>query len=106
MDEDGDVEPIIRVIDMSWNTGQQSDVIVTIDAHQLHLYMAVTETALVMKFDFTRYQSGSFHGWHNPERGYFAEGDLFHHSGVQSNCSFVHGSLIIRPVLTVKGDDD
>lgn len=101
LDDDGDVEPIIRVIDMSRHTGALSDVIVTIDAHQLHRYMAVTETALVMKFDFTRVPSGSFfRGWQNPKRGHYAEGDLFYHSGVQANCSFVHGSLILRPALT------
>jgi hypothetical protein len=100
LDEDGDVEPIIRVIDLSRRTGEQSDTIVTIDAHQLHRYMTVTDTALVMKFDFTRYKSGAFNGWNNPTRGHHAEGDLFHHSGAQTDCSFVHGSLILRPILT------
>jgi hypothetical protein len=100
LDEDGDVEPIIRVVDMSKHTGETYHVLVTIDAEQLHRYMAVTEMALVMKFDFTRYRSGSFMGWHDPKRGEHNEGDLFYHSGVQSNSSFVNGALIMRPLLT------
>ncbi len=100
LDEDGDVKPIIRVIDMSKHTEESHHVLVTIDAEQLHRYMAVTETALVMKFDFTRYRSGTFMGWDNPKRGEHNEGDLFYHSGVQSNSSFVNGTLIVRPLLT------
>jgi hypothetical protein len=79
---------------------QSHAVLVTIDAHQLHRYMAVTDTALLMKFDFTRYRSGSFAGWHNPTRSDYAEGNLFYHSGVDSGCSFVNGVLIVRPLMT------
>jgi hypothetical protein len=100
LDEDGNVKPIIRVIDMSKHTGEAYHVLVTIDAKQLHRYMAVTEMALVMKFDFTRYHPGSFAGWHDPKRAEHNEGDLFYHSGVQSNGSFVNGALIVRPLLT------
>jgi hypothetical protein len=100
LNDDGDIEPIIRVRDMGKHTGESHDVLVTIDAHQLHRYMAVTETALVMKFDFTRYRSGAFGGWHDPDRQEFADGDLFYHGGLQSACSFIKGVLIVRPALT------
>lgn len=100
LDEDGDIEPIIRVTSMGKHSGEPRDVLVTIEAHQLHRYMAVTDTALLMKFDFTRFQPGSFVGWHNPKRSECAEDDVAYHSGVQSNCSFVNGVLIVRPVLT------
>lgn len=100
MNEDGDVEPIIRVRDLSKATGQASAVLVTIEAEQLHRYMAVADMALVMKFDFTRYRSGGFMGWHDPTRGAHNGDDLYHHSGVQSGASFVNGVSIVRPLLT------
>lgn len=60
LDEDGDIQPIIRLRDLCAQTGEDSAILVTIDAEQLHRYMAVTETALVTKFDFTRYPPKSF----------------------------------------------
>jgi hypothetical protein len=100
LNEDGDVEPIIRLRDLSEAAEQSGAILVTIEPEQLHRYMAVTETALVVKFDFTRFRPGSFSGWHDPRRGEFEEGDLYHHSGVQSHASFVNGAHILRPLLT------
>jgi len=102
LNEDGDVEPIIQVRDLSTQTGEVGAVLVTIEAEQLHRYMAVTETALVMKFDFTRYVSGSFAGWGEPKRGNVDESDLFYHTGVQPGASFANGALIVRPLLTTE----
>ena len=100
LDEDGDIQPIIRIRDLSEQTGEGSAILVTIDAEQLHRYMAVTETALVTKFDFTRYVPKSFSGWGEPQRDEVNENDLFYHSGVQANGSFSNGVMISRPVLT------
>ncbi|MGJ0425740.1 hypothetical protein [Methylocystis sp.] len=100
LNEDGDVEPVIRVFSMSESPEEHDDVVVTIDAHQLHRYMAVTDTALVMKFDFTRYRPKSFPGWHSPECSEHREGDLFYHAGVQTGCSYANGFFIVRPRLT------
>lgn len=100
LNEDGDVEPIIHVFSMSKRPEERDDVVVTIDAYQLHRYMAVTDTALVMKFDFTRYRPKSFSGWRCPACSEHCEGDLFYHSGVQTGCSYANGFFIVRPRLT------
>ncbi len=102
LNEDGDIEPIIRVLNMRNYTGQSDDVLVTIDAHQLHRYMAVTETALVMKFDFTRFAPDFFGGWRSPERSEHAGCDLFYRAGQEPGCSFARGVLIVRPLLTTE----
>ena len=102
LNEDGDVEPIIRVRDLSTETGEVGATLVTIEAEQFHRYMAVTETALVMKFDFTRYVSGSFAGWGEPKRGNVDESGLFYQTGVQPGASFANGLLIVRPRLTTE----
>ena len=48
LNDDGDVEPIIRLHYLSVETGEAGAILVTIEAEQLHRYMAITETALVM----------------------------------------------------------
>jgi hypothetical protein len=100
LDEDGDVEPVIRLINVKLDEGEKSDVIVTINAHQLHRYMAVTDMALVMKFDFTRCRTGEFSGWSGSARRKHQSPDLFYHSEVQSHSSFVNGILVVRPYIT------
>lgn len=101
LNSDGDVDPIIRVMDLFKESGEPNSVIVTIDAEQMHRYMAVTETAIVMKFDFTRYPPSTFWGgFHNQTLGNINENDLFYHTGVQANASYANGVMIIRPVLT------
>lgn len=101
LDSNGDVEPIIKLRDLSGIAAEPSSMLVTIDAEQLHRYMAVTETALAVKFDFTRYKpNGMFGGWHQPERAQHAGEDIAYHTGVQRSASFANGALIVRPVLT------
>lgn len=100
LDEDGDVEPVIRLRDLRAQTGDSSAMLVTIKLEALHRYMAVTETVLVTRFDFTRYIPGSFGGWSETARNEVAEDDLFYNGGIQANGSFVNGALILRPILT------
>ena len=100
LNDDGDIEPVIRLRDLSAKTGQSSDMLVTINAEPLHRYMAVTETALVIKFDFTRYRPNSMTAFIDPVRGQISDNDLFYHTGVQAGSSFANGVLIVRPLLT------
>lgn len=102
LNKDGDVEPIIRLYDLSSKTGAVEAALVTIEAEQLHRYMAVTETALVVKFDFTRYVSDSFAGWGELKRENVEVDDLFYDLGVQAGASFANGVLIVRPMITTE----
>jgi len=100
LNDDGDVEQIIRVLDVSADTGGNNDVIVTIKADALHRFMAVTETALAIKFDFTRTQSKNFSGWQNPGNKSTRAENLFYHYGKQPFASFVNGFYIMTTQLT------
>lgn len=100
LDENGEVQAIIKVIDLEAYSGEAHHVLVTIDAEHLHRYMAVTGQALVMKFDFTRYKSGSFGGWHDLDRFDFRNDNLAYHGGRSSGASFVNGAHIMAPLLT------
>jgi hypothetical protein len=102
LNDDGDVEPIIRLRNLGVETKEAGATLVTIEAEQLHRYMAVTNTALIMKFDFTRYVTGGFGGWGEPKRDNVVENDLFYHTGVQPGASFANGALIVRPLLTTE----
>ena len=103
LDSNGDVEPIIKLHDLSGSAGQPGAMLVTIEAEQLHRYMAVAEAALAVKFDFTRYDpNGMFNGWHEPDRGEHVGEDISYHTGVQAGASFANGALVVRPVLTKK----
>jgi len=95
LDEHGDVDPVIRVIDLSAH-GSPTSILVTMRSDLLHKYLAVTGQALVTQFDFTRVIPGKFMGWHTPKRTSFAEGDLSYHGGQQNRASYVNGILVTR----------
>ena len=100
LDEHGDIEPILRVIDLEPHTGQSSDILVTITACALARYMVVTNTVLVQKFDFTRFVPRSFTMW--AQHGEYRErgADLFYNATSQHGASYANGILISRPGLT------
>jgi 7,8-dihydro-6-hydroxymethylpterin-pyrophosphokinase len=63
--------------------------------------MALSETCLVLRFDFTRVRWGSFDGWGEIERYNRDEADLFYHSGTDGQGSYCNGAMIVRPQLSV-----
>src|SRR3546814_12081071 len=94
LNAEGDVEPIISLHDLSSEAGQGSAMLVTMDAEQLHRYMAVTETAIVLKFDFTRYRpSGGFGGWHEPQRSAHTGHDLLYYNGILERARLGNGAV-------------
>lgn len=97
IDKNGDIEPVIRVIDLEdqadWGT------VVTINARDLARYIAVTNTALVTKFDFTRVRSGYFGSWTDSVHKTRGQ-DCFYTAVTQSNASYANGFFVCRPKLT------
>jgi hypothetical protein len=103
LDSRGDIEDVIRVIWLKESGQRRIGVVVTILTKDLVTYMALTETSLVLNFDFTRTDPESFHGW-NPDtqrRSNYAA-DLFYDMGQSTSASYVHGCMILRPSLTVQ----
>jgi hypothetical protein len=64
-------------------------------------FMALSETSLVLRFDFTRVRWGSFGGWGEIEHYEKNEPDLFYHGGQDGQGSFANGAIIVRPKVTV-----
>ena len=73
----------------------------TIRAHDLAKYMALTESALVIKFDFTRVIPGQFSGWSGQEVKTTHAPDLhYHYCVIPNNASYANGHMLLRTQLT------
>lgn len=101
LDRRGEIEDVIKIIRReSANVWEGLDV-VTILRKDLDKFMALSETSLVLKFDFTRVRWGDFGGWGEIERYERDEPDLFYHGGKDGQGSFANGAIIVRPKVTV-----
>lgn len=101
LDSRGDIEDVIKVVQL--NKGSTLDYldVVTIRRKDFDTYMALTNTSLVLKFDFTRVRWGSFGGWGEIDRYNHEATDLFYHGGVDGQASFCDGAFIVHSRVTV-----
>ncbi|EPA8712714.1 hypothetical protein ACQ7UW_004785, partial [Escherichia coli] len=102
LDDRGDIEDVIRIINKNISSPFKYLDIVTIKRKDLDTFMALSKTCLVLKFDFTRVRWGNFAGWGNINRYTKDEGDLFYHGGINVEASYCNGVMIIRPQVTVR----
>lgn len=97
LDNNGDLEDIIKIYILETDDPWQKTSVVTILSEDLFKYMAVTETTIVSKFDFTRYKSGQFISWDNDSRGSFDAPDLFYnYCNTPDYASYVNGWMVLR----------
>ena len=101
LNDQGDIEPIIKMHRLPKGMEGDSCVAITITAYDLHRYMAVTNMALVRLFDATRVDNGMFSGWNHQTRFEQADEDLSYNGGTQYRGSYVNGRQIIRSRLTI-----
>lgn len=101
LDDNGDVESIISIVECSDHAREDWHCYVSIKRSELDRYMCLSDQCLVQRFDFTRTEPESFHGWAEPERGEHGNGDLVYRTGVQAgHGSWANGFQIVRPKLT------
>ena len=98
LDENGDFEDVIRVVDTNID-GFGPNTVVTIRRQDLHEYATLADMAIVTKFDFNRYKSG--HRWSDVQRfENFSDRSLLYHGGVQSKMgSYVIGRQVVIPTM-------
>jgi hypothetical protein len=101
LDNRGDIEEVIRIVHRHVGDQDRKTTIVTILAEDLSKYMALSETALVYFFDFTRYIPSGFVGWNDKGRLNRRAPDLFYEVGFGYQASFAHGCMIVRSAITV-----
>lgn len=101
LDSRGDIEDVIKVFQL--NKGSTWDYldVVTIQRKELDAFMALTDTCLVLRFDFTRVSWGSFAGWGGLNRYNRDATDLFYHGGTDGQGSYCNGAFIVRPRVSV-----
>lgn len=102
LDSRGDIEDVIKLIQRKGASPFEDLDVVTIQRKDLDMYMALSKTCLILKFDFTRVRWGSFAGWRNISRYNKDEVDLFYHGGVNDEASYCNGTMIVRPEVTVR----
>jgi hypothetical protein len=97
----GDIEDVIKITQLNRDSTWGYLDVVTILRKDLDTFMALSETSLVLKFDFTRVRWGSFHGWGDIKRYEREEVDLFYHGGTDAHGSFCNGAMIVRPQVSI-----
>lgn len=102
LDDRGDIEDVIRIINRNISPPFKYLDIVTIKRKDLDTFMALSKTCLVLKFNFTRVRWGSFAGWGDIKRYTKDEGELFYHGGINVEASYCNGVMIIPPQVTVR----
>ncbi|GJH35979.1 hypothetical protein CBA19CS91_24500 [Paraburkholderia hospita] len=100
LDDRGDIEEVVRVVHRHADDPARETTIITILKKDLSKYMAVSETALVYFFDFTRFRPSSFSKW-GDDRIERRAPDLFYDVGFGPKASFANGRMIVRPAITV-----
>jgi hypothetical protein len=102
LDEMGDIEEVIRVLTLTKKKDGLTGTIITFGRSVLDEYMALTGTALVRTFDFTRFRSGEFGGWSGtPESSFKFDGDLFYRWAVEhGNASYFRGCQVLSQRMT------
>jgi hypothetical protein len=102
LDERGDVEDAIRLIEIPGKGEECGLNIITFNRDVLDEYLVLTDFAIVRTFDFTRYRPGDFSGWRAAHDVYFRrDGDMHYRAHVEPGyASYVRGFQLVRPLAT------
>jgi hypothetical protein len=96
LDRHGDVEDVVRIIDIPVEAGQMSGgTIVTAMREVLDRYATLTDSTIVRTFDFTR--TNSFGGWRDSHDAAVTQmGDLFFRTHIETgHASYIRGFQVI-----------
>ncbi|MEQ1741189.1 MAG: hypothetical protein ABL869_01635 [Candidatus Nitrotoga sp.] len=101
LDSRGDIEDVIKVTQLNKGSTWEHLDVVTIRRKELDSFMALSDTCLVLRFDFTRVRWGSFGGWGEINHYSRKANDLFYHGGTNGQGSYCNGAFIVRPGVIV-----
>ena len=101
LDSKGDIEDIIKVTQLNRGSTWEYLDIVTMRRNDLDSFMALSDTCLALRFDFTRVRWGSFGGWGKIDHYNREANDTFYHGGTNGQGSFCNGAFIVRPRVSV-----
>lgn len=97
LDRHGDVEEIIRVVELPAGDQIFGGTVVTVKRDVLDRYMTLTDSTIVRTFDFTRVRLSQFGGWqHDHDDVVTNLGDLFFRKHVEpGHASYMRGCQIV-----------
>lgn len=102
IDDDGDLEDVISIIERHHKNWLEDVTLVTISARDFWEYARLSRMGMVIFFDFTRVRYGSFNSWNGQRHFDHKERDLFYNGGIlPGHASYVNGRMIARPRITV-----
>ena len=101
-DDRGDVEDVVRVVDVPGQSAYEQGRIVTILRSTLDEYLVITDQVLLLLYDSTRFEPGEFRGWQKPDVEYHKqEPEVYYRMGRNpGTASYLRGFQIIRPSLS------
>lgn len=95
LNELGDIEEVVKIITVGEPHKHDHGVIISIWQEALGKYAALTDFVLVRMFDFTRYKSGNFNGWHKGAEKSLDENNIFGRLVIESGyASYARGVQI------------
>ena len=97
LDKHGDVEDVIRIIEIPGKGEEFGTNIVAFNRDLLDEYLVLTDSVIVRTFDFTRYQPGRFSGWATHDRRFESEGDMAYNHHIEPGyASYLRGIQLVR----------
>jgi hypothetical protein len=102
LDDRGDIEESIQMVHVLKSAEAPEFNFVTCKSEILARYAALTDSAIIRTFDFTRFRPKNFTGWHGDgESKDIDDGNLAYHLHIKPNkSSYMRGVQIIQPAMT------
>lgn len=103
-DDRGDVEEVIKVLNIAGQSAREQGRVVTILRSTLDEYLIITNQVLLLLYDSTRFEPNSFGGWQNEDVEYQErEPEIYCRIGRSAEvASYLRGFQIIRPAAPKK----
>ena len=103
LDQRGDIEDVISLYVDEVPDPWKKIRAVSIRRHDLATYMALTNTSLIARFDFTRFIPSGFSSWDGADEQCYEAADLYYrHRVVPGHASYANGHIILRTTLTAE----
>jgi hypothetical protein len=104
LDGHGDVEEIVRIIEIPENGQLSGGTLVTVKREILDRYATLTGSTIVRTFDFTRVRLSQFGGWHNShDDGVIDLGEVFFRKHLEpGHASYMRGCQIVRSQVSIE----
>jgi len=103
LDENGDLEDVIAMHSEDGRGPYDRKELVTIRSKDLAEYLALSDTALVRRFDFTRVDHKTFSHWGDPQRSTRGTDDLYYNVGIAAGVgSWANGYQLLRSAVSAQ----